>query len=147
MISRANDGFEGVFFETVREGVEKLGRDASGFEARGLEGPGVAGVCSEAAVAAGCCSPLLAGCVGVVANVEVANELKAAGTGVYTSGGSEDGGSSPMLGFSGVRKGDLNGFLSVLIASFSRRRFACGVDIFAAGGALSRVELASGRVV
>jgi len=53
------------------------------------------------------------------------------------SGGSEDGGSEPMLGFSGVRKGDLNGLCSVLAASFSRRRFACGVDIFAVVIALS----------
>jgi hypothetical protein len=36
-----------------------------------------------------------------------------------------------MLGFNGVRNGDLNGFWSVFVASFSRRRFACGVDIFA----------------
>lgn len=36
-----------------------------------------------------------------------------------------------MLGFSGVRKGDLNGLSSVLFASFNRRRLACGVDIFA----------------
>jgi len=42
-----------------------------------------------------------------------------------------------MLGFSGVRKGDLNGLCSVLAASFSRRRFACGVDIFAVVIALS----------
>ena len=34
-----------------------------------------------------------------------------------------------MLGFKGVRNGDLNGFWSVLVASFSRRRFACGVRI------------------
>jgi hypothetical protein len=46
-----------------------------------------------------------------------------------------------MLGLSGVRKGDLNGFCSVLVASFSRRRFACGVDIFAAGSALGSREL------
>ena len=147
MISRASEGFEGVFFETVREGVEKFGRDASGFEARGLEGTGVARVSSEGAVVAACCPPLLAYCIGVVANVEVANELEAAGAGVCTSGGSEDGGSSPMLGFNGVRKGDLKGFLSVLAASFSRRRFACGVDIFAAGGALGSAELVGGKDV
>ena len=160
MISRASEGFEGVFFETVREGVEKFGRDASGFEARGLEGTGVARVSSEGAVVAACCPPFPprrrgggvtpargAHCIGVVANVEVANEREAAGAGVCTSGGSEDGGSSPMLGFNGVRKGDLKGFLSVLAASFSRRRFACGVDIFAAGGALGSAELVGGKDV
>jgi hypothetical protein len=56
--------------------------------------------------------------------------------GVCSSGGSEDGGSSPMLGFKGVRNGDLNGFWSVLVASFSRRRFACGVAIFVTVDAL-----------
>lgn len=57
------------------------------------------------------------------------------------SGGSEDGGSEPMLGFSGVRKGDLNGLCSVLVASFSRRRLACGVDIFAVMVALVRESI------
>ena len=56
--------------------------------------------------------------------------------GVLTSGGSEEGGSEPMLGRSGVRKGDLNGFLSVFVASFSRRRLACGVDILTCAAAL-----------
>jgi hypothetical protein len=56
--------------------------------------------------------------------------------GVLTSGGSEEGGSEPMLGRSGVRKGDLNGFLSVFVASFSRRRLACGVDILVCAVAL-----------
>jgi hypothetical protein len=41
-----------------------------------------------------------------------------------------------MLGFNGVRKGDLKGFWSVLVASFNRRRFACGVAIFVTVGAL-----------
>jgi hypothetical protein len=50
-----------------------------------------------------------------------------------------------MLGFNGVRKGDLNGFWSVFVASFSRRRFACGVDIFAAVVALSSEGLFSRR--
>jgi hypothetical protein len=85
---------------------------------------------------AGCCSPWSAGCVEFAALVVMLLMFEAAGTGVCISGGSEDGGSSPMLGFSGVRKGDLNGFLSVFVASFSRRRFACGVDIFAGAGAL-----------
>jgi hypothetical protein len=147
IISRASDSFEGVFFETVRDGVEKFGRDASGFEARDLEGPGVAGVCSEGALVAAGCSPLWADGVRVVAKVEAAITRKAAGAGVCTSGGSEDGGSSPMVGFNGVRKGDLKGFLSVFVASFNRRRFACGVDIFAAVGALGNVKVAAGRVV
>lgn len=50
-------------------------------------------------------------------------------SGVLCSGGSDDGGSEPTLGLSGVRKGDLNGFFNVLVASFSLRRLACGVDI------------------
>lgn len=37
-----------------------------------------------------------------------------------------------VLAFSGVRNGDLNGLCSVLVASFSRRRLACGVDMAAA---------------
>ena len=41
-----------------------------------------------------------------------------------------------MLGRSGVRKGDLNGFLSVFVASFSLRRLACGVDIVTHAAAL-----------
>jgi hypothetical protein len=41
-----------------------------------------------------------------------------------------------MPGRNGVRNGDLNGLLSVFVASFSRRRFACGVDIFAHTAAL-----------
>lgn len=59
--------------------------------------------------------------------------------GVLTSGGSEEGGSEPILGLSGVRNGDLNGFLSVLEASFSLRRLACGVDILACAAALGAV--------
>jgi hypothetical protein len=50
--------------------------------------------------------------------------------------GSEDGGSLLLDGasrFNGVRKGDLNGLCSVLEASFSRRRFAWGVDMLGAG--------------
>ena len=53
-----------------------------------------------------------------------------AGSGAFEPGGSEDGGSEPTTGLTGVRKGDLNGLCSVLVASSSRRRFASGVDIF-----------------
>lgn len=56
--------------------------------------------------------------------------------GVVASGGSEKGGSEPMLGLSGVRKGDLNGFFKVFVASFTLRRLACGVDILACAAAL-----------
>jgi hypothetical protein len=55
------------------------------------------------------------------------------------SGGSEDGGSEPKPGFNGVRNGDLKGLESVFALSFSRRRFACGVDMF--GCAVSFVKL------
>lgn len=48
---------------------------------------------------------------------------------VFESGGSEDGGSEPTTGLHGVRKGDLKGLVSVLLASSSRRRFASGVDM------------------
>jgi hypothetical protein len=58
-------------------------------------------------------------------------------TDVLMSGGSEDGGSEPKLCFSGVRKGDLKGLWSVLVASLSRRRFASGVDMLAVVCALS----------
>jgi hypothetical protein len=147
IISRAREGFEGIFFGKTREGVCKFGRDTSGFELRVLEGAGVAGGCLEGATVAGCCSPSLASCTGKVALPVIVVEFEAAGAGVCSSGGSEDGGSSPMLAFSGVRKGDLNGFLSVFVASFSRRRFAVGVDICAAVGALGSARLSVGRLV
>jgi hypothetical protein len=52
------------------------------------------------------------------------------------SGGSDEGGSlEGDACFRGVRNGDLNGLCKVLLASFIRRRFACGVNIFA--GAVS----------
>ena len=41
----------------------------------------------------------------------------------------EDGESEPVVGFEGVRNGDLNGLCSVFVASFSRRRLASGVDM------------------
>ena len=37
------DGFDDVFFGADREGVEKLGREASGLAKRGGAGAGVAG--------------------------------------------------------------------------------------------------------
>lgn len=43
--------------------------------------------------------------------------------------GFEDDGSEPVVGFEGVRNGDLNGLCSVFVASFSRRRLASGVDM------------------
>jgi hypothetical protein len=49
IISRATEGLDGVFFEATREGVEKFGREARGFEVRVLNDAGVAGV-------AGCCT-------------------------------------------------------------------------------------------
>lgn len=59
---------------------------------------------------------------------------------MLTSGGSEDGGSEPMLGLSGVRKGDLNGFFKVFAASFSLRRLACGVDMLDGAAALGVIR-------
>ena len=108
------DGFDGVFFGGDRE--VKLDRDASGLTKRGWAGADAAGsTFGRAAVP------------GVVSG----DAYKVDRAGVLTSGGSE-----PMLGRSGVRKGDLNGFLSVLVASFSLRRLACGVDILICAAAL-----------
>ena len=127
------EGFEGVFFGATREGVEKFGRDTRGFEMRGLEATGVPGTWLETVVLVDCCRPLPLETSSLVASSAAFGVI---GAEAWTSGGSDDGGSSPMLGFNGVRKGDLNGFWSVFVASFNRRRFACGVDIFAALGAL-----------
>jgi hypothetical protein len=57
-----------------------------------------------------------------------------AGTGISSLidrfGASEDGVSlDDARGFNGVRKGDLKGLWSVFLASFNRRRLACGVDM------------------
>lgn len=49
-------------------------------------------------------------------------------------------GSESVVGLSGVRKGDLNGFFKVLVASFSLRRLACGVNILTRAAALSVVK-------
>ena len=127
------EGFEGVFFGATREGVEKFGRDTRGFEMRGLEATGVPGTWLETVVLVDCCRSLPLETSSLVASSAAFGVI---GAEAWTSGGSDDGGSSPMLGFNGVRKGDLNGFWSVFVASFNRRRFACGVDIFAAFGAL-----------
>jgi len=134
MISRATEGFDGAFFDATRDGVDRFGRETRGFETRGvtLDVAVILGGCIEAVQVAACCAPLSAGAV--LAGAIVVLGLSSAG--VWISGGSEDGGSSPMLGFNGVRNGDLNGFWSVFVASFSRRRFACGVDIFAGVWAL-----------
>lgn len=126
MISRVRAGLVAAFLDTVRDGVERLEREGSGLDTRGLEGPGVAGVCFASAAVYSL--PALDG-------REVACNIVSSC--VLSSGGSEDGGSEPMPGFNGVRNGDLNGLWSVFAASFSRRRFACGVDIFAGTGALA----------
>lgn len=112
------EGFDGVFFWVDREGVEILEREVSGLVKRGCEGPGVAVIAVGRAGTQGTVSGVLSGVV-----YEFDRE------GLMASGGSGDGGSESMLGRSGVRKGDLNGFLSVFVASFSLRRLACGVDI------------------
>jgi hypothetical protein len=90
----------GAFFVRPREGVERLGREGSGFEARGKRraGADVAGEGLERTTDAS----LFAGTRGGTICEDVA-------IGVPISGGSEDGGSEPMPGFKGVRKGDLNG--------------------------------------
>lgn len=119
------------FFEEDRAGVEVLGRGANGLTKRGCAS---AGVVATAAAAFGCPCALRAA-VGAV--VECAYEADCAG--VLISGGSEEGGSEPMLGLSGVRKGDLNGLLKVSEASFSLRRLACGVDIVICRDALGAV--------
>ena len=120
------------FFGEGREGIEVLGRGANGLMKRGCASAGV--VATAAATAFGCPCALRAA-VGAV--VECAYEADCAG--VLISGGSEEGGSEPMLGLSGVRKGDLNGLLKVSEASFSLRRLACGVDIVTCRDALGAV--------
>jgi hypothetical protein len=118
MSSRVRDGFDGVFFEMDREGVAKLVRAATGLVKRGCEGAGVVATGFGGASA-------LVGSAGTVIGVMYGADC----ADVLTSGGSEYGGSEPMFGLTGVRKGDLKGFFSVFVASFSLRRFACGVDI------------------
>lgn len=62
---------------------------------------------------------------------ESEEETAMVGAGGLTSSGSNEGrlDALGLAGLSGVRKGDLNGLWSVLLASLRRRRFACGVDI------------------
>lgn len=124
IISRAAEGLESVLLDASREGVDEFGRDTSVF------GTLDAGLCADAAFPEGdvvaFCSALLVECAELT-QMEVSPSFSFVDD--SASGGSEDGGSSPMLGFNGVRKGDLNGLCSVFAASFSRRRFACGVDM------------------
>ena len=128
IISRAIEGLETVFLDASREGVEGAECDRGFFETFDVEGRGVDATVAECGVLMAGSLPLLAEAVDVSLMVAAFNVSL---VGPSISGGSEDGGSSPMPGFNGVRKGDLNGLWSVLVASFSRRRFACGVDIFA----------------
>jgi hypothetical protein len=128
IISRATDGLEGVFFDTNREGITEYERGTRVFGILGVEVSDAGAIWAERVVITTWCLTLLIDSVGTV-QAELSPEIVFVGA--LTSDGSEDGGSSPMLGFSGVRKGDLNGFWSVLVASSSRRRFACGVDILA----------------
>lgn len=95
---------------------------SGGFARRGWEVTGVADGCIA-------CAGTVVGCPRPASNVLGPADLVAS-AGVLNSGGSEDGGSDPILGLRGVRNGDLNGLFSVFAASFSRRRLACGVDIF-----------------
>lgn len=122
MISRVMDGFDGIFFDSDRESAVESERDARVFDSRGSEGTGADGVCwTTADVEVGCSSLVIAMrfdlCTGTDASFCIPE-------------GSKDGVPETVLGFNGVRKGDLNGFWSVFAASFSRRRLACGVDIF-----------------
>lgn len=119
------DGFDGVFFVAGREGVENLVCAVTGLVKRGCEG---AGVVTTAFGGAGALVGVAGTMLGVAYGADCAD--------VLTSGGSEDGGSEPMFGLSGVRKGDLNGFFKVFVASFSLRRLACGVDILGCAAAL-----------
>lgn len=130
MSSRVRDGFGGVFFEADREAAEPLDREASGLMKHGREGAGVA-----AAAAAFGYAGASAAASGVVGGVVCEIDR----TGVLISGGSEEGGSEPILGLSGVRKGDLNGFFKVFVALFSLRRLAPGVDILNCRAALGVV--------
>jgi hypothetical protein len=125
MSSRVRDGFDRVFFGAGREGVDKLVRAAIGLVKQGCEGAGVIATDFGGAAA-------LAGVAGAVLGVTYGTNC----ADVLTSGGSEDGGSEPMFGLSGVRKGDLNGFFNVFVASFSLRRLTCGVDILGCAAAL-----------
>jgi hypothetical protein len=103
-----------------------LDREGNGFRACALVDKGAGGGCCWSV--GNCLLAALGSKVAACTNVALC---------VLTSGGSEEGGSEPNPGFNGVRNGDLNGLWSVFAASFSRRRFACGVDIFAGRVALA----------
>ena len=111
IISRVREGLDGALVPDFRVATFNLGRDSEGVAAFARWGTG----------------PLVRFGVGV--------DVTFAGSGAFEPGGSEDGGSEPTTGLTGVRKGDLNGLCSVLVASSSRRRFASGVDIFEIGRA------------
>ena len=104
-ISRVRLGFDVTFFSEVRVAVINPGWASDGAVAFAKRGAG----------------SLLMLRVGV--NESIADSW------LFESGVSEDGGSEPTTGLHGVRKGDLKGLVSVLLASSSRRRFACGVDM------------------
>jgi hypothetical protein len=116
MISRVRAGFVGALLDKVLEGVKELGRVGGGCERRGRHGAGAARGFST--------------CAGDASEWSFAAAFMCVVIGVWISGGSDEGGSEPKPGFNGVRNGDLNGLESVFTLSFSRRRFACGVDIF-----------------
>lgn len=117
-----------MLLDASREGVDGFGRDTRVFGILDAEGLCAGATFPEADVVVAFCSALLVECAELV-QTELSADLPFVDDSV--SGGSENGGSSPMLGFDSVRKGDLNGFCNVFAASFSRRRFACGVDMFA----------------
>lgn len=123
------DGFDSVFFGGDRKDVvEPFEHEVSGLKARGFDDTGI-----EAAAFG------RANAVAVVKGL-VSGAVSGRGcAGMLMSGGSDDGGSDPMLGLSGVRKGDLNGFFNVFVASFSLRRLARDVDILSDNVALSVV--------
>jgi hypothetical protein len=129
MISRVRAGLVTVFFGVVRESAERLDREGIGLGTCALVGRGVVGDCLRMVAA---CSLAALGCKEAACTDAVSYVLR--------SGGSDEGGSEPNPGFNDVRNGDLNGLWSVFIASFSRRRFACGVDIFAGTVALAHFQ-------
>lgn len=116
------DGFDGVFLGKDRARDKEPGCDVRVSDSPGPECAGVRGGCLASSDELGGCSTLV---IAATFATDTGNVLC-----MLISGGSEDGGSETVLGFNGVRKGDLNGLWRVFAASFSRRRLACGVDIF-----------------